>query len=57
MSLALGAYAAEKIIAQSPIELSKGQNEKKAPEFFGSMAKYDKKGAETIKDYLSWILK
>ena len=57
MSLALGTFAAEKIIEQSPFAISKGQNEKKAPEYFGSMAKYDKKGAETMKDYLSLILK
>ena len=57
MSLALGTFAAQKIIEQSPFAISKGQNEKKPPEYFGSMAKYDKKGAETMKDYLSWILK
>ena len=57
MSLALGTFAAQKIIEQSPFAISKGQNEKKPPEYFGAMAKYDKKGAETMKDYLSWILK
>jgi len=57
MSLALGCFASEKIIEKSPVPISKGISEKKQPDYYGSMAKYDKKGAETLKDYLSWILK